>query len=132
MKLYSISFCLTTGRHGRLRHKPIHRQLMTRRNHPRCRASRKASAATRYTKRNNGSTKDGWSVEGIRHFEDLMTKVEDDRNSEDGKKFEKNFQHLMKERYDGGRKRRRPSASEQITSIRNDLSDASTSGDEGD
>jgi len=34
------------------------------------------SAATRYTKTNNGSTKDGWSVEGIRHFEDLMMKVE--------------------------------------------------------
>jgi hypothetical protein len=47
-----------------------------------------ASAATRYT---NGSTKDGWSVEGIHHFEDLMMKVEDDRNSEDGKKFEKTF-----------------------------------------
>jgi hypothetical protein len=38
----------------------------------------------------------------------------------------------MKERDAGGRKRRRPSATEQITSIRNDLSDASTSGDEGD
>jgi hypothetical protein len=90
------------------------------------------SAATRYTKSKNGSTKDGWSVEGIRHFEDLMTKVEEDRNSENGKKFEKRFQQLMKERDAGGRKRRRPSATEQITSIRNDLSDASTSGDEGD
>jgi hypothetical protein len=89
-----------------------------------------ASAATRYTKSNNGSTKDGWSVEGICHFEDLMTKVEDDQNSEDGKKFEKNFQQLMKE-CDGARKRHRPSATEQITSIRNDMSDASTSGDEG-
>jgi hypothetical protein len=49
-----------------------------------------ASTATRYTKSNNGS-KDGWSVEGIHHFEDLMMKVEDDRNSEDGKKFEKTF-----------------------------------------
>jgi predicted HNH restriction endonuclease len=89
-----------------------------------------ASAATRYTKSNNGSTKDGWSVKGIRHFEDLMTKVEDNQNSEDGKKFEKNFQQLMKE-CDGARKRHRPSATKQITSIRNDLSDASTSGDEG-
>ena len=89
------------------------------------------SAATRYTKSNNGSTKDGWSVEGIRHFEHLMTKVEEDRNSEDGKKFEKTFQQLMKERDAGAIKRRRPSATEQITSIRNDLSDASTSGDEG-
>jgi hypothetical protein len=90
-----------------------------------------ASAATRYTKSNNGSTKDGWSVEGICHFEDLMMKVEDDRNSEDGKKFEKNFQQLMKEWCDGARKRCRPSATKYITSIRNDLSDASTSGDEG-
>jgi hypothetical protein len=31
-----------------------------------------ASATTRYTKSNNGSTKDEWSVEGICHFEDLM------------------------------------------------------------
>jgi hypothetical protein len=89
-----------------------------------------ASAATRYTKSNNGSTKDGWSVEGICHFEDLMMKVEDDQNSEDGKKFEKNFQQLMKE-CNQARKRCRPRATEQITSIRNDLSDASTSGDEG-
>lgn len=87
------------------------------------------SAATRYTKTNNGSTKDGWSVEGIRHFEDLMTKVETDRNSEEGKKFEKTFQQLMKERQ-GARKRRRQNAIEQITSIRNELSDASTSGDD--
>jgi hypothetical protein len=56
-----------------------------------------ACTATRYTKSNNGSTKDGWSVEGICHFEDLMMKVEDDQISEDGKKFEKNFQQLMKE-----------------------------------
>jgi hypothetical protein len=57
-----------------------------------------ASTTTRYyTKSNNGSTKDGWSVKGICHFEDLMMKVEDDQNSEDGKKFEKNFQQLMKE-----------------------------------
>jgi hypothetical protein len=46
------------------------------------------------------------------------------------KKIEKNFQQLMKES-DGARKRRRPSATKQITSIQNDLSDASTSGDEG-
>jgi predicted HNH restriction endonuclease len=89
-----------------------------------------ASAATRYTKSNNGSTKDGWSVEGICHFEDLMMRVEDDRNSEDGKKFEKNFQQLMKE-CNQARKRSRPRATEQITSIQNDLSDASTSGDKG-
>ena len=89
------------------------------------------SAATRYTKTNNGSTKDGWSVEGIRHFEALMTKVKEDRSSERGKEFEANFQRLMKERSRGSRKRRRPSStSEQITSIQNDLSDASTSGDE--
>jgi hypothetical protein len=59
-----------------------------------------------------------------------MTKVEDDQNSEDGKKFDKSFQQLMKE-HDGARKRCRPSATKQITSIQNDLSDASTSGDEG-
>ena len=87
------------------------------------------SAATRHTKTNNGSTKDGWSVEGIRHFEDLMTKVETDRNSEEGKKFEKTFQQLIKERQ-GARKRRRPNAIEQITSIWNELSDAPTSCDD--
>jgi predicted HNH restriction endonuclease len=89
-----------------------------------------ASATTRYTKSNNGSTKDGWSVEGIHHFEDLMMKVEDDQNSDDGKKFEKNFQQLMKE-CNRARKRCCPRATEQITSIQNDLSDASTSGDKG-
>jgi hypothetical protein len=36
----------------------------------------------------------------------------------------------MKE-HDGARKRHHPSATEQITSIQNDLSNASTSGDEG-
>jgi hypothetical protein len=36
----------------------------------------------------------------------------------------------MKE-HNGARKRRCPSATEQITSIQNDLSDASTSGDKG-
>jgi hypothetical protein len=46
------------------------------------------------------------------------------------KKIEKNFQQLMKES-NGARKRRRPSATKQITSIQNDLSNASTSGDEG-
>jgi hypothetical protein len=50
-----------------------------------------ASAATRYTKSNNGSTKDGWSVKGIHHFEDLMMTVEDDQNSEDGKNLKKTF-----------------------------------------
>jgi predicted HNH restriction endonuclease len=89
-----------------------------------------ASAATRYTKSNKGSTKDGWSVEGIHHFEDLVIKVEDDQNSEDRKKFEKNFQQFMKE-CNRARKRCRPRATKQITSIQNDLSDASTSGDEG-
>jgi hypothetical protein len=48
----------------------------------------------------------------------------------DGKKFGKNFQQLMKER-NRARKRCRPRATEQITSIQNDLSDASTSGDDG-
>jgi predicted HNH restriction endonuclease len=63
------------------------------------------STATRYTKSNNGSTKDGWTVKGIHHFEDLMTKVEDDRNSEDGKKFEKTFQQLLNERAQRRRKK---------------------------
>jgi hypothetical protein len=46
------------------------------------------------------------------------------------KNLKKNFQQLMKER-DEARKRCHPSATNQITSIQNDLSDASTSGDEG-
>ena len=88
------------------------------------------SAATRCAKTNNGSTKDGWSVEGIRHFEALLMKVKEDRSSEDGKNFEANFQRLMKEKNRGARKRRHPSAAEQITSIQNDLSDVSASSDE--
>ena len=89
------------------------------------------TSATRYTKKNNGSTKDGWSIEGIRHFEELMEKVDQDRKSDAGKKFETNFQQKMKRRVDGSRKRRRQTTTEKITSIRNDLSDATTSGDEG-
>jgi hypothetical protein len=88
------------------------------------------ASETRYTKKNNGSTRDGWSVEGIRRFEDLMDKVKNDRDSENGKKFEKNFQELMKQQSNGSRKRRRESPADAIVSIRNDLSDASMSGDE--
>lgn len=85
---------------------------------------------TRCTRKNNGSTKDGWSVEGIRHFEKLMNDIKEDRASDHGKNFEEEFQNLMRQN-NGSRKRRRANpATDIITSIQNDLSDASTDGDE--
>jgi hypothetical protein len=36
------------------------------------------ASVTLYTKQNNSSTKDGWSVEGIRKFQDLKVKVKED------------------------------------------------------
>jgi hypothetical protein len=50
-----------------------------------------------YTRNINSSTKDGWSTDGIRHFEELMMKVEEDQNSKHGIEFEMRFQQLMKD-----------------------------------
>jgi len=92
------------------------------------------ASVTLYTKQNNSSTKDGWSVEGIRCFQDLKVKVQEDRDSDHGKQFEGRFQRLMKARQlsadQASRKRKRVSATEQLSSITNELSDASSSGDE--
>jgi hypothetical protein len=61
-----------------------------------------------------------------------MMKVEDDQNSEHGKEFEMKFQQLMKDCQNerATRKRQRSSAGEQLTSIRNELSDASSSSED--
>lgn len=94
------------------------------------------ASVTLYTRKNNNSTKDGWSGDGIRHFEALMSKVEEDRNSIHGKEFETKFQQMMKDQQTerDSRKRRRTSTSagEQLTSIRNELSDASFSSEDDD
>jgi hypothetical protein len=91
------------------------------------------ASITLYTKQKNSSTKDGWSVEGIRHFEELMVKVKEDRNSDHGKQFEEKFQQLMKDRLAAdqvSRKRGRVSITEQLTTITNELSDASSSSED--
>jgi hypothetical protein len=91
------------------------------------------ASVTLYTKQNNSSTKDGWSVEGIRKFQDLKVKVKEDRDSNHGKEFEGRFQRLMKARQlsadQASRKRKRVSATtrRQLSSITNELSDASSS-----
>jgi hypothetical protein len=93
------------------------------------------ASVTLYTKQNNSSTKDGWSVEGIRKFQDLKVKVKEDRDSNHGKEFEGRFQRLMKARQlsadQASRKRKHVSATTQLSSITNELSNASSS-DEGD
>ena len=90
-----------------------------------------AGSLTLYTRINNSSTKDGWSADGIRKFEALMTRVEEDRNSAHGKEFERKFQTRMKAHEEGrrSRKRRRSGTSgrEQLTSIRHELSDEDSS-----
>lgn len=89
-----------------------------------------AGSLTLYRRINNSSTKDGWSADGIRKFEALMARVEEDRNSAHGKEFERKFQTRMKAHEEGrtSRKRRRStSGHEQLTSIRHELSDEDSS-----
>jgi len=93
------------------------------------------ASVTLYTKQSNSSTKDGWSVEGIRQFQDLKVKVKEDRDSNHGKQFEGRFQRLMKARQLSAdqasrRKRKRVSATKNLASITNELSNALSSEDE--
>jgi hypothetical protein len=92
------------------------------------------ASITLYTKQNNSSTKDGWSVEGIRKFQYLKVKVKEDQDSNHGKEFEGRFQRLMKacqlSANQASRKRKCVSATTQLSSITNKLSDALSS-DEG-
>jgi hypothetical protein len=89
------------------------------------------ASITLYTKQNNSSTKDGWSVEGIRKFQDMKVKVKEDRDSNHGKEFEGRIQQLMKARQlsadQASRKRKHVSATAQLSSITNKLSNASSS-----
>lgn len=83
------------------------------------------NSMTLYTK-GRGSSREGWSYEGIQRFIELMSKVQEDRASEHGKEFETKFQTQM--RAQGSRKRRRTtSAGEHLLSIANELSDVSDS-----
>jgi hypothetical protein len=89
------------------------------------------ASVTLYTKQNNSSTKDGWSVEGIHKFQDLKVKVKEDRDSNYGKEFEGRFQRLVKARQlsadQASRKRKCVSATVQLSSITNKMSDALSS-----
>jgi hypothetical protein len=89
------------------------------------------ASVTLYTKQNNSSTKDGWSVEGICKFQDLKVKVKEDQDSNHGKEFEGRFQRLMKARQlsadQASRKRKCVSATAQLSSITNEMSDALSS-----
>jgi hypothetical protein len=79
------------------------------------------ASITLYTKQNNSSTKDGWSVEGICKFQDLKVKVKEYQDSNHGKKFEGRFQWLMKARQlsadQASRKRKRMNASHRAVVI---------------
>jgi hypothetical protein len=78
---------------------------------------------TLFTKQNKGSTKGGWSEEGLNYYNELKEKVEADRNSERGKEFERSFKEKMMERASaaGANKRKRASASRRVE-VANDLS----------
>jgi hypothetical protein len=62
-------------------------------------------------------------------FEELMMKVKEDQNSKHGKEFETKFQQLIKDCQTerASRKRQRSSTSEQLMSIQNEMSNASSS-----
>jgi hypothetical protein len=60
-----------------------------------------------YTRSNNNSIKDGWSTEGIHHFKAVMTRVEEDQNSDHGKEFEMKFQTQMRACQEAQRSRKR-------------------------
>jgi hypothetical protein len=76
---------------------------------------------------------DGALSDGIQCFEELRTKVEEDQNSKHGKEFEMKFQRLMKDCQTelASRKSECSSAGDQLTSIQNELSDASSSQQQG-
>ena len=63
-----------------------------------------STCMTKYT-RNNGSTKDGWSNDGIAHFHELMTKVREDPASTNGAKFDKLVQEKMQQEVSAARGR---------------------------
>jgi len=77
---------------------------------------------TLFTKKNKGSTKDGWSDEGLNYFNQLKDKVEADRNSERGKAFERLFKEKMMERASDARANKRKITSCRVD-VANDLSD---------
>ena len=82
-------------------------------------------SSTRYT-RKHGSTKDGWSDEGIARFGQLMAKVREDRASTNGAEFDKLVQQKMKQESSnarGSRKRRRRTEENRIMMVENELPD---------
>jgi hypothetical protein len=56
-----------------------------------------AASTTLYTKRDNCSTKAGWSDEGLKYYNQLKKEVKANHSSEQGKEFEHNFKAEMKE-----------------------------------
>jgi hypothetical protein len=91
-----------------------------------------STCMTKYT-RNNGSTKDGWSDDGITHFQELMTKVREDRASTYGAEFDKLVQEKMQQEASaarGRRKRCRGMEGNKITMVENELPNIPDSDDE--
>jgi hypothetical protein len=91
-----------------------------------------STCMTKYT-RNNGSTKDGWSDDGIAHFQELITKVREYRARTTGAEFDK----LVQEKYAAGSeccKRQKEvtlwNGREQITMVENELPNIPESDDE--
>ena len=88
-------------------------------------------SSTKYT-RKNGSTKDGWSDDGIARFGQLMEKVTEDRASTNGTEFDRLVQEKMKLQSNNGKrkKRRRETDENRITMVVNELPDMPDSSDE--
>lgn len=92
-----------------------------------------STCMTKYTRKKNGSTKDGWSDDGIKRFQELMTKVREDRSSTNGAEFDKLVQQKMQQEASaarGRRKRRRETEGNIITMVENELPDMPDSDDE--
>ena len=87
-----------------------------------------ATSMTLYTKSGKGSTKDGWSDEGLEYYDQLKKEVREDRSSAQGKEFEINFKAAMKEQAGAPKKRKRGGYC--MVFLENDLSDDSDDEDE--
>jgi len=85
-----------------------------------------------FTKQNKGSTKDGWTREGLDYFNQVVEKVKADWASKGGKEFEQNFKAAMKERAEssGANKRKQRQDASCRVKVSNNLSD--DDGEQGD
>ena len=69
---------------------------------------------------NGGSKSEGWNEEGINRFNELVAEVKADRESEEGKKFEENFQKEAAAKHLNNKRKRKAPKTRTITAT-NDL-----------